>query len=328
MKMKALFYILAAVTAALAVSCAEEKSESPESVQERIIKAYVEKYYPDAVRSSSGLYTLEKSEGTGRTPLDTSYVLVEYTISYLDGSYSSYTYDSIAKQLGAYTHSGYYDPRIWSLRNSTQGIVELLTGMKEGGSLKAIIPATLLDQESGLEITQGDGSSLIYDIRLLQVIDNIDQYEISEIEDYIQEYYPGIQDSTEYGLYFSILKKGQTQDTLENEDYISLWYIGRYLNGTVFDTNIEDTARKYRIFNGDASSYSSTSFQYYTDMDDAVENNDFVQGFSKALWRMRSGDRGVVIFYSELGYGEDGRGSIPGFVPLRFDIWIEEEDAE
>ena len=116
--MKALFYILAAVTATLAVSCAEEKSESPESVQERIIKAYVEKYYPDAVRSSSGLYMLEQSEGTGRTPLDTSYVLVEYTISYLDGSYSSYTYDSIAKQLGAYTHSGYYDPRIWSLRRT------------------------------------------------------------------------------------------------------------------------------------------------------------------------------------------------------------------
>ena len=243
--MRTIRFILIAAAAVLAVSCAEERSESAESVQDRILKAYVEKYYPDAVRSESGLYFLEQSEGTGRTPEDTSYVLVEYSITYLDGTYSAYTSETIAQQLGTYTHSGYYDPRIWSLRDNTPGIVEILTGMQEGGSVKAIIPAILLDQESGLEITQGDGSSLIYDIHLLQVIDNIDEYEIGEVESYLQTNFPGIQDSTDYGFYFSILDRGNSTDTLENEDYTSYLYIGRYLNGTVFDTNIEDTARKY-----------------------------------------------------------------------------------
>lgn len=202
MKMRTIRFILIAAAAVLAVSCAEERSESAESVQDRILKAYVEKYYPDAVRSESGLYFLEQSEGTGRTPEDTSYVLVEYSITYLDGTYSAYTSETIAQQLGTYTHSGYYDPRIWSLRDNTPGIVEILTGMQEGGSVKAIIPAILLDQESGLEITQGDGSSLIYDIHLLQVIDNIDEYEIGEVESYLQTNFPGIQDSTDYGFYF------------------------------------------------------------------------------------------------------------------------------
>lgn len=324
--MRTIRFILIAAAAVLAVSCAEERSESAESVQDRILKAYVEKYYPDAVRSESGLYFLEQSEGTGRTPEDTSYVLVEYSITYLDGTYSAYTSETIAQQLGTYTHSGYYDPRIWSLRDNTPGIVEILTGMQEGGSVKAIIPAILLDQESGLEITQGDGSSLIYDIHLLQVIDNIDEYEIGEVESYLQTNFPGIQDSTDYGFYFSILDRGNSTDTLENEDYTSYRYIGRYLNGTVFDTNIEDTARKYRIYNGDASSYSSSSFQFYDEESDAVENNSLVEGFSKALWRMGFGDRAVVIFISELGYEDAGSGKIPGFVPLRFDIWVEENE--
>lgn len=326
LKMKAIHYTLIITAALLAASCAEEIDESAESVQERILKAYVEKYYPDAVRSESGLYYIEQTPGTGRTPQESSYVLVEYTITYLDGSYNSYTSDSIAKQIGSYSYSGYYDPRIWSLENSTPGVVELLTGMQEGGYVKAIVPATLLDEESGLEITEGDGSSKIYEIHLLEVIDNVDRYEIRVIEDYVMTKIPDIRDSTEYGLYFHKIREGASIDTVKDEDHTYYRYIGRFLNGTVFDTNIEDTARKYRIFNGDADSYTSSSFQYFTDEDEVLENNSLVQGFTKALWRMGRGDQAVVVFYSKLGYGEDGKGSIPGYVPLRFDIWVDEDD--
>ena len=41
---------------------------------------------------------------------------------------------------------------------------------------------------------------------------------------------------------------------------------------------------------------------------------------------MGYGDHGVAYFYSGLGYGDNGKSSIPGFVPLFFELWIEENE--
>lgn len=325
--MKTLYrFLILASAAAAAVSCAQDVDESSDSVQNRILEAYIETYYPDAVKSPSGLYIVDSLPGPGRTPDDTSYVLVDYTISYLNGTLSGYTGDSLAKQLGEYTYSGYYDPQIWDLNNSTTGIIEIMTGMKEGGYIKAIIPAVLLDTESGMEISQGAGSSLIYEIHLHKVIDNIDQYQIDQIESYLAENLPSISDSTAYGFYYR-KTRSNLQDTLDSGDYIQVHYIGRFLNGTVFDTNIEDSAKRYRIYSS-GTTYSATSYQYLSDSTEAMDENSFVAGFNKALYGMKPGEEAVTVFYSNLGYGTTGSGSIPGYVPLRFDVWIEDEDNE
>ena len=306
---------------AIAVSCAQEIDESAESVQKRILEAYIKTNYPDAEPSASGLYIVDSIPGTGRTPDDTSYVHVDYENTYMDGTFSSYTSDSIAKILGTYSYSGYYEPRIWSLRNNSAGIREILTGMKEGGSVKAIIPASLLDEESGMEIIEGDGSTRIYDIYLRKVIDNPDLYQIGELEEYADTRYNGL-DSTEYGFYF--IKTTETNDTVSNQANVNIRYVGKFLNGTVFDTNIQDTAIKYRIYNA-SNGYSAASFQYFDDEEKTMEENSFIDGFNKGLYRMKYGESAVVFFYSPLGYGENGSGDIPGYVPLCFELWIEEQ---
>ena len=322
---KTLYRILIlASAAAAAVSCAKDVEESSDSVQSRILEAYVETYWPNAVKSPSGLYIVDSLPGTGRTPEDTSYVLVDYTISYLNGTLSGYTGDSLARQLGEYTHSGYYDPQIWYLGNSTTGIIELLTGMQEGGCIKAIVPAVLLDTESGMEISQGEGSSLIYEIYLRKVIDDIDAYQIEQLEEYAATYFPAITDSTAYGFYY-LKTEAHPEDSLTANEIISIRYIGRYLNGTVFDTNIADTARKYRIYTS-GGTYSASTYQRFEDSTEAMEQNSFIAGFNKALHGMTYGESAVTFFYSDLGYGDSGSDPIPGYVPLRFDIWVEPEE--
>lgn len=316
-----LLMILAAVPFLL-LSCAEEIDESSESVQDRILQAYIETHYPDAVPSQSGLYIVDSIPGTGRTPGKSSCVLVDYTVSYLDGTYSSYTYDSLAYQLGTHSNSGYYHPRIWYLGNCASGIVELLTGMKEGGMVKAIIPAVLLDEESSMEIVQGDGSSKIYEIWLREVIDDPYIYQTNQMKNYSTIYFSGM-DSTEYGFYF--IKTASTMDSITSGTTVNVRYIGKFLDGTVFDTNIADTAKKYRIYNA-AATYEASSFKYQDNEDAALDNNSFIAGFSMAAWRMNYGEKAVTFFYSPLGYGDNGSGDIPGFVPLRFEIWIEQED--
>lgn len=323
--MKTFYKILVmASAAAAAISCAKEVNESSESVQKRILEAYVSKYYPNAVKSQSGLYIIDSLPGTGRTPEDTSYVLVDYTITYLNGMYSGYTSDTIAKQLGEYSYSGFYDPQIWSMSGSTSGIREIMGRMKEGGRMKAIVPAVLLDTESGTEISQGEGSSLIYDIRLHEVIDDIDQYQIDLIEAYLSAKLPVITDSTAYGFYYHKYVSNP-DDSLSSNEALKIRYIGRFLNGTVFDTNIEDTAKKYRIYTS-GSTYSASTYNYYSDSADAMEENSFIDGFNKALYGMKHGEQAVTVFYSNLGYGNNGSGSIPGYIPLRFDLWVEPEE--
>lgn len=325
--MNTLYKILILALATTAIfSCAQETDESSESVQERILKAYVEKYYPDAIRSGSGLYIIDLQDGTGRQANDTSYVKVEYTITYLNGNYHSYTYDSIAKQLGTYSYGGYYGPRIWSLRSSTKGIVELLKGMREGGYVKAIIPATLLDEESGMEITDSDGSSKIYEIRMLEVIDNIDQYQIEQLEKFASTHYPSVKDSTAYGFFY-LKTVTDNSDTLKDNSIINVRYIGRFLNGTVFDTNIKDTAKKYRIYVSGAE-YAALSYKYREDSTEAMTSNDFVLGFNKALYGMTPGESAVTFFTSDYGYGDNGNSNIPGFTPLCFELWVEKDEEE
>ena len=60
------------------------------------------------------------------------------------------------------------------------------------------------------------------------------------------------------------------------------------------------------------------------------EGSQMIDGFSYALWNMRSMEKGTALFTSGLGYSSSGSGSkLPGYCPLRFDIEmveVEEED--
>lgn len=330
---KTFYYILTLIAAAviLAGSCAREYEESADSVQARILKAYIEKYYPDATLLESGNYLIDSIPGTGDKPADTSYVLVSYSITYLNGTYIGTSYDSVSKQLGTYSESGYYSPVIWYMPECSSGLQEILYKMREGGQLKAILTSKQLEEENnGYYITSGDGSSKIYDISLVKVIGDIDQYQYEEMKAFASKYYPAVKefsDTTEYGFFFH---KTVTfpEDTLKDSEFMDVSYVGRYMDFRVFDTNIADTAKRYRIYSGSDDSYSFVSFQHNTEEADAIEGNDYVKGFSMALNRMNYGEKAIVIFYHELGYGSSGSGNIPGYIPLCFELQVEPNDEE
>ena len=41
---------------------------------------------------------------------------------------------------------------------------------------------------------------------------------------------------------------------------------------------------------------------------------------------MQYGEEAIVFFYSNLGYGESGSGTIPSYTPLFFELRAEEEE--
>ena len=100
-------------------------------------------------------------------------------------------------------------------------------------------------------------------------------------------------------------------------------YIGRLLNGTVFDTSIRDTAMFYGIYSS-GRSYGPVSINFGSEWSDSkmgAESNSIISGFARTLWTMHPKEKGTGIFYSPLGYSYNGSGGIiPPYSPLRFDI--------
>ena len=59
----------------------------------------------------------------------------------------------------------------------------------------------------------------------------------------------------------------------------------------------------------------------YTDITMGSNSSSVISGFALTLWQMKAMEKGVGVFYSDLGYGYSGSGSsIPGYAPLIFEI--------
>ena len=315
------FLIFAAIISLLTYSCGKDIEESAEQAHRRYIEAFIEKNYPGIEPTESGLYILDSIPGTGAKVGDSSYVLIDYTITYLDGYYIDYTSEEIARQLGQFSNQKLYGPQIWSILDQEDGIKEIFSYMREGGQIQAVIPPWLMGEETENLTGNSDGTAKMYNFTLKKVIKDVIAYQDSLLNDYVKQKYPYL-DTTEAGFYFMKTKSNpDPTDTLLDEQSVKLRYIGRYLNGKVFDTNIADTAKKYGIYS--ECSYDLLSFKYFDNEDDAINQNSLVVGFSKALWRMTFDEKCRTFFNSDFGYGSAGSGNIPGYTPLCFEIQVE-----
>jgi FKBP-type peptidyl-prolyl cis-trans isomerase len=180
-----------------------------------------------------------------------------------------------------------------------KGFEEAMMGQREGADVRVLIPswASGYDYEGSVAT---NSSPVVYDVEVVSVIDDYDSYEIDTLERFSAANYNGL-DSLAEGFYFSSIEDGDG-DSVKVGDRISYNYVGRLLNGFVFDTNIEDTARKYRIYN-DQSDYEPVSYEVAEVGMTNSSGESVVDGFSKALLNMKSGGKAVTFFSSVWGYG-------------------------
>jgi len=333
-------FLVFAAAAAVMVSCAKETSESNLEVSKRIFDSWMTVNGYDTITPTSvGIYITEDKPGTGKYVTDSVYVFVKYSRFNMDGTISSHNQEDLAIQLGTWNKKTRFTPTPWYLPNSGLGVRDMLKGtvindstnlggMRVGGTRTAIIPYWLKDPESGEEVTASDGSVYIYTITVTDLTKDIVKYQVDSLEQFKKHYPRGILanvDSLHYGMYAKTFYAPVTNDTIPEGNSISLRYIGKYLDGKVFDTNMKDTAKFYGLYD-ESNSYSSMSFSFYKDSTNAVGNNTTVKGFALALTQAkRYGDHVKTFFTSQYGYGITGSGNIPAYEPLYFDIWIEEE---
>ncbi len=331
----------------LAFGCAKEKTTVTNEGAKRYFEKWrevQEKYeHPEYLfrKEGAGSYTLTETEGSGERVDDYQYLFVKYTSTDLDGNVISTTDSTLIN----YTPSDYYGPIVWinSDEARTVGVRDIISGMKVGGTRKAVVPAWMhtttryaTEEEYLANVTSG--SNTIYNITVEGVTKDILKWQIDSLEKYNVKQMEDV-DSTYYGFYFMRLaplpeteegSKDKTQFPDDTTIYIN--YTGRLLNGQVFDTTIEDTAKVHKIYSA-SKTYEPIKVTYNADSTAVKLNgNSVVTGFASLIKRLKNlegGDSAMATFYSSLGYGGSSNGSkIPAYSSLHFEVGVVPKEEE
>ena len=332
-----------ATLAIILAGCAKPAGNTKNDAEKKYFESWITINHPGAQKTALGSYILKNQEGSGAaagTAEQHPYARVNYTIRGLDGKVSSTSDEKMAKQLGTYVESNYYGPEVISRQEGivVAGLGEILKLMKVGGKVTAAIPgwltvSTVYDTAEEY-LKNASGTDAIYEIELVENIPDITKWEVDSLVRYMQANYPEVNPadtvSTEeyngrkYGFYYVQQQPSDRPDsTFAADAKVYLNYTGRLLNGQVFDTTIEKTAKDAGIYNS-GGSYNPTYVTWADDYNDITlgsSSSEVIDGFKYALFQMKPHEKGTAIFYSAYGYTSSGSGDkIPAYSPLIFEF--------
>ena len=325
----------------MASSCAKEATAGKNDSNKLYFESWMQVHHPLAVKSGLGIYVLDEMPGEGE-PIpesDDLYLFVRYTTRNLEGTINGTTEADIDKQLGDYAESNYYgnDIILTSRTSTSAGILEMLDGMRIGGTKTAVIPGWLNvteDYETEAEyLKKCTGDDMIVTLTVTGMTTDIYAWEIDTLERFAARYMDGV-DSTYYGYYYKQLKAPTDSVSVPDDSTFYINYTGRLMNGKVFDTTIADTAKVWGIYSASktyAPVYIKTSSDYTEvtmSTDSSTEGSELVDGFAYCLTQMMTHEKGIVAFYSGHGYGASGSSpGIPKYAPISFEIeWVDDPE--
>jgi len=99
------------------------------------------------------------------------------------------------------------------------------------------------------------------------------------------------------GLYYYDVQEG-TGIMPAKSDTVYLFYTGKFLDGSVFDSNVAD--KDTLIL--------------------PIGEGWLISGFDEGIQYMKAGGKAMLLIPSDLAYGSVGRGPIGGYTPLLFDV--------
>lgn len=329
--MKSLNYIfLSFLAVGLFFACDREFSDL-EGDEMAKLNAWVQvKNIPAEALMPSGMYYLSIKDGDGLSPDSGDFVIYSYKEKKLDGIIVDSDSSYIAKLYEFFNINYHYVPVFTMFDNSNRvvegysrymlaGLYEGLGYMKEGGKATLIVPSSLAYGRSGKAINQSTSikpyESIIYEVELHKVVKNPRDYEKGLIQEYIDNNYSGLEPINDSIYYVQLAPPTVDTVTAEKGSVLYVYYKGMFLDGFVFDTNIDSVASKLgRTFSKDSMKVTI--------------GQGVVAGFSQALLQMKKGEWGRAIIPSFCGYDSIGSGSIPPFTPLIFDIYFSSKVEE
>lgn len=340
MNKKVLFLTLLCL---IAGACAEKTDTSTGQEAKEYLDLYMKAIYPDVQKNADGIYILEDTPGTGEAwDKGSAYILADVTIRALGGGSVTTTTDrALAQQLGTYVEGNYYGPKWMTTGDglSYAGIDAMLSGMRIGGTRKAVIPAWMLNtsrlsSEEEYLAACTSTTHLEYTIGLKGQTGDMDKLEKEQLEAYVKTHYGAdiapvsfVKDETPDGKFYFISDVSAFEDAQEIKagDPFKINYTGKLLNGQVFDTTLKNIAKEaglYQEGNGYAAADAVQAASY--DNVTMSGSSSLINGFKGGLFLLKyKGQKATVLFTSTHGYGSSGKGaSIPGFASLIFELEV------
>lgn len=327
--------ILSIYTLILLCGCAKAGTEGTNDAEKRYLDAWIEVNHPDwaAKKVEPGYYILEDIPGTGELisiPTITPYIRTHFRMLDLKGNILSSTHIEDAYKTRSYDPSAFYGPSIMERADNAMyaGIDYAIENMKVGGRRTVLIPGWLMTQEryntEQEYLDKVSGSTAIYELEITERITDMAKWEQDSLSRYISRNFPDASYDTT-GFYRKVLVPPVGGERFQNDTTIYINYIGRRLDGVVFDTNIADTAKFYGIHSS-GSSYSPTLINLkksYMETTMTSSGTSVITGFKYLLSKMGPYEKAIGFFTSDMGYSYSGSGlTIPAYSPLRFDIEV------
>ncbi len=263
-------------------SCMKDNEDEVKAAEKRLLDQYIKANNITVSPTSSGLYYIEETEGTGNFPGADDWVELSFTCRIISTEAVVVTSDSAtAADNDIYNSKVRYGPNRINMRTiSLPGLYEGLRKMKEGGKAIIIFPSDL-----GYGNVQFGNippySSLIFDVELHHVISNIVLYERGLLNEFLQQKNI-LDDSTSTGLYYHELLTG-TGDSPAISKTVEIFYKGSFLNGQVFDNSL-----------------TGDPFSFY------IGYNQVIPGVEEGVKLMKVGGKAIFVIPYYLAYGAEG----------------------
>lgn len=183
--------------------------------------------------------------------------------------------------------------------------MEMPPNYKPGTKQKLYYRVKVVDIVSAAEVAQEDAN---YQAEM----DERRNQEPQLIAEYVAKNNIKVQ-PTDEGLYVIVTKKGNGKK-VETGKKVTMNYVGRLLDGSLFDTSVKSVAEEAnKVQMG----------RPYEPMTYIVGQQPLIKGWEQAVMGQPAGTKLTVIIPSSLGYGSHAMGNeIPAFSTLVFDIDI------
>ena len=159
------------------------------------------------------------------------------------------------------------------------------------------------------------GSFLKYYIKMIAVSDpnELLKAESGTIEKYIKDNKLNAQ-KTASGMYYVITQKGSGPMPAPGQK-VQVNYSGYLLNGKLFDTSVEEVAKKWKETHPDYQVRPS-----YQTFEFVLGQGQVIKGWDEGIALLPVGSKAKLIIPSAMGYGNQAAGEIPPNSPLTFDV--------
>lgn len=347
--MKLIRTLTLAALAALALACAKEDTPSVD-IEQISLDAWMQRHTSGFTRHDNGLYTKVLRAATSAAdtlPEEEDWIEIRFTgYSLPDLPLSPtgemfVTRDSlIARQYGTWTAKTHYAPKkvilatLQTYATLTEAMVQTIRMMRPGEIREFYAPSALAYGSAGTtSYTYGDwgyqGQNPLagnvpshMEIELVRIIGPqqamLDDQN-TQVQAFAQQHLGlAAADSLKDNFYLKYTPLDPLADTIGADSTTHIYYVGMFLDGHVFDTNIDSIAARAW---GDRTHHDSLTY--------IPSGGSLIEAFRIAVDTMTYDSWGEMVFSSDYGYGTGnapsvgtGAAEIDPYTPLHFRFYI------